>query len=523
MTYHDLLSLHRRRLNQLNVYPVPDADTGTNMAMTLEAVLAAVDREGATGVGAAIARGALLGARGASGVILSQILGTLALRLTAGDACGGRCLAEGLEAASTAARTAVAHPVEGTILTVARAAADAAFAAGDVALATVVVAARDGAALALARTPDVLPVLRAAGVVDAGGAGFVLLLDALLHVVSGAALPMPEDTAAGSLPEAMATHHGRYEVVVHLAGAAGELDGFRASWGALGNESTVVVEGTDRWLAHVHTDDPDAALAAAEASGRVLDRQVTDLLAQVAELHTVGRTGATTALVAVVEGDGLRDLFRNGGATVIVAGGPARNPSTSELLDAVERTQSPHVVILPNDRTIVPAATHVQPLTSVDVAVIPTRTVFEGLAALAGFDPDRDLEGNVVVLSRSAASVRSGGVTRAVRDARSERGDIRRGEWLALTPDGLVGIAATPLAAATQLLDALVVPGSGAVTVLTGLDADDEVISELRHAAAHRRPALELLVVPGGQPLYPYLVGVEVAAPSAGPARTERR
>jgi DAK2 domain fusion protein YloV len=482
------------------------------MALTMESVVAALAEVDASGVGPAIARGALLGARGASGVILSQLLGTLAGRLVAEVGCAGPCLAEGLTAAATAARNAVAHPVEGTILTVARAAGEAATAAGDAALATAVAAARDGAAAALAQTPDLLPVLRAAGVVDAGGAGFVLLLDALLHVVSGTPLPTPDDVEPGPLPQAAAPH-ARYEVVVHLAGAAGDLDGFRAAWEALGNESTVVVEGNDRWLAHVHTDEPEAALAAAEASGRVLDRQVTDLLAQVAELRTAGCTGLITALVAVVEGDGVRTLYRDGGATVIVAGGPARNPSTSELLDAVEHTQSSHVVILPNDRTIIPAAEQVQSLTSVEVAVVPTRTALEGLAALSGFDPDRDLESNVDALSHRAAAVRSGGVTRAVRDAMSAHGAIHSGDWLALMPDGLVALAATPLAAGVELLEALLVPGARAVTVLMGRGADGEVADGLVRAATRRRPALEVRAVEGGQPLYPYLIGVEVVSP----------
>lgn len=509
VVYHDLLSRHRRRLNQLNVYPVPDADTGTNMEMTLESVVTALAGVGASGVGTAIARGALLGARGASGVILSQLLGTLVRRISTYAACGGPCLAEGLEAGATAARAAVAHPVEGTILTVARAAADAASATGDAALAAVAAAARDGAAEALAHTPDLLPVLRSAGVVDAGGAGFVLLLDALLHVVSGAPLPVPDEAGLGAMPESAGIRHGRYEVVVHLAGAADDLGRFRGAWEALGNESTVIVEGDDRWLAHVHTDDPHTALAAAEAAGRVLDRQVTDLHAQVAELHAAGPTGLTTSLVAVVDGDGVRELFRDGGATVIVAGGPARKPSTSELLDAVERTQSSQVVVLPNDRTIIPAALQVPSLAAVDVAVIPTRTVLEGLAALGGFDAAGDLDDNVAMLSRAAAAVRSGGVTQAVRDATSERGDIQIGDWLALTPDGLVAIAPSALDAGIRLLDALLVPGAGPVTLLTGLDADETVTAALRRRALQRRPALELRVAWGGQPLYPYLIGVE--------------
>ncbi len=282
--FHALLQEHREHLNRLNVYPVPDADTGNNLRATLESV---VDAVGSTSsmddVCTAIRRGALLGAHGASGVIMAQLLGALASHLTDCTAVSGADLAAALEAASRAADAAVARPVEGTILTVARDAAAAARGAlPGAGVADVAAAARIGAEASLQRTPDLLPRLREAGVVDSGGLGFVLLLHALAHVVAGT--PLPVAPPPGSEPSfAAAPSPPRFEVVLRLEAGAGMVDEFRRRWDGLGNESTVVVEDSDLWLAHIHTDDLESALEAARAAGTLRDVQITDLLAQIGE------------------------------------------------------------------------------------------------------------------------------------------------------------------------------------------------------------------------------------------------
>ncbi len=524
--YHDALVVHRRRLNLLNVYPVPDADTGTNLMMTMESVVEALraSDEGRP-VGAVITRGALLGARGASGVILSQILAALVARVDKPPVNDATALAASLNAAADAAYEAVTHPVEGTILTVAQAAATAASAAArDTAtLADVVGAARSGAAVALARTPDQLPELRAAGVVDAGGAGFLLLLDALTYVVTGAPVPEPLDDGERPLSEGGLPQQARYEVVVYLEADPGAMSEFRTAWDRLGNSSTVVVEAGGRWVAHTHTDDPDAATAAARATGRVVDVQITDLVAQIGEIAASRRTGMRSGVVAVVEGDGLRERFRSRGATAIVIGGQTRNPSTAELLDAVERTGAAEVVILPNDSTVVPAANQVGRLTETPVAVVPTRTVLEGLAALSVYDGALDGRTNRKAMISAAAGVRSGSVTRAVRDAASAHGAIREGDWLALTPDTLVAVAGTPLEAAQRLIEILVESteadvglDAAAVTIVAGADADDDVVAALGEWTGERWPALSFQWFAGSQLLYPYLVGVAVRPSSTG-------
>ena len=285
--YHDLLIAHRQHLNQLNVFPVPDADTGTNLSLTVQAAVDALPVTGSINqVCTAIRRGSLMGARGASGVILSQLLGAFAAHVDQASPVAASDFADALGAASGAADAAVVQPIEGTILTVARDAARAAAVAAATAasLGGVVAAARDAAAESLRRTPELLPALRTAGVVDAGAKGYVLFLDALLHVLEGAALPGPPQPAEREKTRSdKRVSYPRYEVVVRLTVDEGVLDDFRRAWGALGNESTVVVAEEGWWLAHVHTENPEAAMEAARAAGEVHDVQVTDLVAQVAE------------------------------------------------------------------------------------------------------------------------------------------------------------------------------------------------------------------------------------------------
>jgi DAK2 domain fusion protein YloV len=535
--YRDLLRTHQEELNRANVYPVPDGDTGTNMALTLESVLdeiAPVDAAAGLGpVCRAIAHGSLMGARGNSGVILSQILRGLCATFADAGRIGPGEVAGGLRAAADAAYAAVLHPVEGTILTVVRAGADAAAAVADRAgtCTPVVEAVREATYAAVARTPEQLPVLAEAGVVDAGGRGLALLFDAWLHVLDGRALPEPSVVGATAAPvptRAPAAARGqgpRYEVMFLLACDAPDADervaAFRSAWDALG-DSIVVVGGDGVWNCHVHTDDIGAAVEAGIAAGRPSRIHVTDLWEQVEALEAdwvAGATGATeateatgipvAAVVAVATGEGIDALLRGLGVTVVVPGGQSMNPSTQEILTAIDRCAAGSVVVLPNNKNIVPVAEQAAALAGRPAHVVPTRSVVEALTALLDFDPEAGADANAEAMAAAAARVRTGEVTRAVRDSRAECGPIAAGDWIGITRAGIGTCTDSAVGAVRGVLDELLVPGAELVTVLVGDGVSPAEIDAVRDHLAAAHPDVEVEVHVGGQPLYPFLVGVE--------------
>ncbi|MGZ4798302.1 MAG: DAK2 domain-containing protein [Acidimicrobiia bacterium] len=528
--FRDALRVHQDELNRLNVYPVPDGDTGTNMTLTLESVVNELaTAEDMTEVCQAVAHGSLMGARGNSGVILSQVLRGLADTFRNLEAAGGPDFTVGLRRASDAAYEAVMRPVEGTILTVVRAAADAAEAArdaGELALVGVLESASTAARDAVEHTPDLLPVLREAGVVDAGGLGFTLLLDALLEVVEGRPIPDPDVVYT---PVAVEAHLAgddvaslRYEVMYLLEAEDSTIKAFKETWAALG-DSIVVVGGDGLWNCHVHTDDIGGAIEAGIEAGRPRQVRVTDLLEQVEEEQWVREQDAAlgdipvapvgppveTAVVAVGVGEGVKRLLVSMGVHEVVAGGQSMNPSTAQILEAVERCPSGSVVVLPNNKNIVPVAQQVDGLTDRKVEVIPTTSVVEALAALVAYDPQAGLADNQAAMEEAAGRVAAGEVTQAVRDSVAECGPITEGDWLAISRDGICCTASNPVDAALALVSSLVTDDSEIVTVLAGADARGAETERVRAQVAVAHPHVEVEVHEGGQPLYPYLIGVE--------------
>ena len=535
--FRDGLRQHQERLNRLNVYPVPDGDTGTNMALTLESVVAelegASDMAGACG---AVSHGSLMGARGNSGVILSQMLRGIGDRLKQDDAAGPEAVAEALAAGSAAAYKAVMKPVEGTMLTVARDAAEAASGASGGSLLEVLEAAATAAAASVERTPELLPVLAAAGVVDAGGAGFVLLLDALLHVVDGRPLPEPPDTpvlpaGAAQAPTERADEEaeadgGRYEVMYLLDAPDDRIDAFKAAWEPIG-DSIVVVGGEGLWNCHIHTDDIGAAVEAALDAGRPRQIRVTDLATQVEEERWVRqglagpdrplrgplgpeqRPHTATAVVAVAAGGGVADALRSLGAQEVVTGGQSANPSTREILEAVEATAADGVIVLPNNKNVVPVAEGIPELATRPVRVVPTTGLVGGLAALLAHDPAADLEVNAAAMAEAADQVVSGEVTRAVRAASTPVGDVREGDWLGLAGDAIVLVRPDLVGAATALLDRLVTGEHELVTVIEGQGASAEATEAISRWLADERPAVEAQVHSWGQPHAAYVLSIE--------------
>jgi len=525
-TYRDVLRSHQDELNRLNVYPVPDGDTGTNMALTLESVVGELQSaEGMAEVCRAIAHGSLMGARGNSGVILSQILRGIADTFSGLDAATGDDLVAALRRAADAAYQAVLRPVEGTILTVVRGSAEAAEAAqrdGEHGLVALLDAAAQGAHEAVLATPELLPVLAAAGVVDAGGRGFELMLSAFLGVVADRPLPEPETVTT---PVAVEAHlRGddlsslRYEVMYLLEADDSTIPAFRDTWGAIG-DSIVVVGGDGMWNCHVHTNDIGAAVEAGLEAGRPRKIRVTDLLEQVEEEQWVREHGGavpvvssepcTTAVVAVGVGVGVQRLLTSLGVHAIVAGGQSMNPSTAQILEAVERCPAEDVVVLPNNKNIVPVAQQVDALSERRVAVVPTHSVVEALAALVAYDPQAPPARNVEAMTEAAQRVSTGEITQAVRDSVVECGPIEAGDWIAVSRDGIRSIDKSAADAAIALVDLLVTDDTELVTVITGVQARAADTARLEEHVALAHPHAEVEVHEGDQPLYPYLIGVE--------------
>lgn len=515
----EALRAHAREINRLNVYPVPDADTGTNMTLTLESVVRALEAtpNGMAGTMRALAEGALLGARGISGVICAQLLRTIAERWAGLEAVGPEELAEALVVAARAAEGAMEDPVEGTILTVARAAGEGArrAAAGGEDLVAVLEAARREGEVALARTPDLLPPLKAAGVVDAGGAGFLLLLDAFLAAADGR--PLPEPTA-GSEPLAVtapgAGEHGgdhRYEVACLLEAPAEVVPALREAWGRLGG-AVAVVGGEGTWTCHVHTDQPAEAIEAAAGFGRPRSVRVTDLVLQTVEERGLPPEPepdeVRTAAIAVATGDGLRRLFRSFGARVLT-GSRATAPSVGELLDALETSRGEGAVLVLADARFRPAAEEAAALAPRPARVLACRSIPEQVAAVRTYDPEVDLEEATRAMAEAAGLVRSGWVVRAAREAATPLGRVREGDWLAMTPGGVVGAASGLPEAVGLVLGRLVGDSPEVLTVIEGEGSSEAATEEILERARRLRPDLGIQVLRGGQPHQAYALGVE--------------
>ena len=539
--YRDALRLHQADINRLNVYPVPDGDTGTNMALTLEAVVSELqdveDGAGLLEVCRAIGHGSLMGARGNSGVILSQLLRGMSERMGAAgeDGVGPDVLVDAIGHASELARRAVVRPVEGTILTVAAAAATGA--AQGSGLVGVMESARGEAADALARTPEMLPVLARAGVVDAGGSGYLLLLDAFLLVLDGRPLPEPSGVDApdlsnlnGAWADQDGTHgeeHAvgdlRYEVMYFLHAPDDSIEFFKDVWAGIG-DSIVVVGGDGLWNCHIHTNDIGAAIEAGVDTGRPHRIRVTDLDELVEEerwvRESVGAAGAgagtedtgpppTTSVVAVVSGDGIGRIFRSLGVHHLVVGGQTMNPATADLVKAVESIASEQVVILPNNKNIRPVADQVDALCGKTVRVVATGSIVEGFAALLAYDPAAEADANVASMSESAARVLPAEVTRAVRDSVTDAGEVHEGDFIGISRDGVVAVSDNVVVCARLLLSRLLEPTHELVTLIEGEGARVADTRRIEEWLSEEHPDVAIEVHQGGQPLYPYLLGIE--------------
>ncbi|MFA5787990.1 MAG: DAK2 domain-containing protein [Actinomycetota bacterium] len=533
-SYLEALRAFQEEINALNVYPVPDGDTGTNLVLTMEAVVESIDAGGNPDMAAlakAVTRGSLMGARGNSGVILSQVFRGLCEVLGTKEEHGAADVARALRRASELAYGAVQHPVEGTILTVVREASEVADPLpGDGDLEGLLVRATQEARASLDRTPDLLPALKQAGVVDAGALGYVVFLETFLAVVTGGRLPSPEvrgAAAAIEVPERRGSVGPRetgspefgFEVQYVLETQDEKVPRLRERLAKLG-DSLAVVGGGGRYNVHVHTNEVGQAIEAGMALGRSSRVQVTFFADQVA---ANGKTGAgpvvelpdgqtmkvATAVVAVASGEGVAGLLRSRGAHCVVAGGQSMNPSTADILAGIEAAPSQDVVVLPNNPNIIPVARKAAEVSSKRVRVVPTHAVGQAVCALAGFQPSLGIEVAAALLEAAAAAVRDGAVTRAVRDALTPQGPVKAGQWMGLSGGEVAVVAEDGSEALLGLVARLLEVGGRKVVLLAGEDAPAAEAEALLDRLRGHFPDVAFELYQGGQPLYPYLLGVE--------------
>ncbi|MEU6282479.1 DAK2 domain-containing protein [Streptomyces sp. NPDC047028] len=554
----------REEIDAINVYPVADGDTGTNLYLTVESAATAVEAVFAgyeTGPALpsladamrAMAHGALIGARGNSGTILAQLLRGMAQVLAEGEEphTGGTGLRLALRQAADSARDAVAHPVEGTVLTVASAAADAAALDGaEDDCGTVTRAAHDGARAALAATPARLSVLRRAGVVDAGGLGLVAVLGALVEAVTGEAPPDPapharveanavsqepsfdapssqapsSEAPSSEAPSSQAPSEGApcadgreeggpaFEVIYLLEAGDEAVARLRQRLDTLG-DSLVVVGGDGLWNVHVHVDDAGAAVEAGVEAGRPYRIRITHF--GLGDLHTGAerppREPAQRAVVAVVPGEGLAGLYAEAGATTVLAR-PGEPPASGELVQAVRRAHAREVVLLPNDaelRHTAAAAAEQARREGVRVALIPTRSAVQGIAALAVHEPGRRFDEDVVQMTSAAGATRHAEVTVAEHESWTSAGICQAGDVLGLIDGDVAVIGSDVTATAETLLDRMLRAGGELVTLVTADEVPSAVTDRLESHVRESYLAVDTVVYRGGRQGALLLIGVE--------------
>jgi DAK2 domain fusion protein YloV len=513
------LERNRQRIDDLNVYPVPDGDTGTNLTMTARAVVDELDRtttEDRAGLVKEVTRAALMGARGNSGVILSQIIRGAAETLRTNGEVDARTLAQAFRSASDAAYRAVRQPVEGTMLSVIREMAEEGESAASEALTKPELLARlvKRGQEAVARTPEQLEVLREAGVVDAGGAGLLEIVRGLAAAAAGE--PLPAAPAVREEPNIEAIHQElspyRYCTTFMIEGDDLDSEGIERELEQLG-DSLLVVGDREALKVHVHTDEPGRALAVGTRAGVIEGVEIANmheqtLLREQRLLEAVPDAPAsTTGVVAVVAGDGNRRLFEGLGTTRIVEGGQTMNPSTAALVDAIESTPAAEVVVLPNNSNVILSAEQAAGLVDKPVTVVPTDSLPAGLAAMLAFDPDRPAAENAAAMSEVLDEVKTGEVTIASRDVDMNGVSVRKGAWLGLADGKAVAGGPDFDDVAAVVAERLLEEPRSVMTLLTG--ADEPELDGLLERIQERHPDLELDVQAGGQPHYPLLLSAE--------------
>ncbi|EFQ56448.1 DAK2 domain-containing protein [Streptococcus downei] len=530
-------------VNSLNVFPVPDGDTGTNMGMTIEnGAKAVADQPASTvgQVGQVLSKGLLMGARGNSGVITSQLFRGFGQAIKDKEELDGKALAEAFQAGVEVAYKAVMKPVEGTILTVSRGAATAALKKAESTDNAVEVmrAALDGAKAALAKTPEMLPVLKEVGVVDSGGQGLVFIYEGFLSALTGDYLTSEEFQATPANMSEMINAEHHKSVAGHVAtedikfGYCTEImvalrkgptyvkdfdyESFRNYLNELG-DSLLVVNDDEIVKVHVHTEDPGLVMQEGLKYGALVKVKVDNMRgqheAQLEKEATQEPVPASSAkdfgLIAVVAGDGLAEIFKSQGVDVVISGGQTMNPSTEDIVKAIESLNAKNVIILPNNKNIFMAAQSAADVVDIPAAVVESRTIPQGLTSLLAFNPEQSLEDNLSAMTDSLADVVSGSVTLAVRDTSIDGLEIHKDDILGMV-DGKILVSNPDMETALlATLEKMIDEDSEIVTLYIGQDGQQDLVEKLTQALTDKYEEIEVEVHQGDQPVYPYLFSVE--------------
>lgn len=519
---NDLLRRHIEALNAINVFPVPDGDTGTNMHLTLRSgieELAATEGSAVSDAARALAHGALMGARGNSGVILSQVLRGFESALASRKQADGPALTEAFSAATDAAREAISQPKEGTLLTVIRDVAQALERGRPATAEDALAIAAAEAHASVARTPDLLPVLKEAGVVDAGGLGLAIILEGLLRSLRGQPLdvdlaPQNAVSAAWRLDGALhQSAHGErgYCTEFVVSGPGVDANAARERLAAMGT-SLLVVDADALMRVHVHTEDPDGAISYGRSLGEVSHVKIDNLEAQIERFVANTPSAPVTSsidVIAVAAGDGFEAAFRGVGVTHLVRGGQTMNPSAGEILDAIESCPADEVIVLPNNKNIVAAAQQAAKESTKRVAVVPSRSLPQGVAAVLALNRDLTFDANAEAMERALASVRSAEVTRAVRATKVDGRAVDVGQAIGVVEGALRVVEDNLPAAVRGCIDEMLSDDASLLTVYSGEDVRENDAETLVNSLRGQYPSLEVELVRGGQPHYPYILSLE--------------
>nr|WP_302685348.1 DAK2 domain-containing protein [Latilactobacillus fuchuensis] len=528
-------------VNSLNVFPVPDGDTGTNMSLTFQSGAKAVNENSNQAVGElskSLAKGLLMGARGNSGVISSQIFRGFSKSMEEKTTLSAQDLSEAFTSGVQTAYKAVMKPVEGTILTVARegAKAGAKVASQTDDIGEVVAAVVEGSKKALLKTPELLPVLKEVGVVDSGGQGLVFIYEGFLEGLTGQApekdLYTPDEAEMDEMVNA--NHHQTAqmgtediengyctEIMVALGDGTTvdrefDYDEFRNHLDGVG-DSLLVVADEEVVKVHVHTEHPGTVMAYGQHFGSLMKIKVDNMRLQHATIVDNDQQAAVAqksapvdyGIIAIAAGSGISELFRSLGATYILSGGQTMNPSTQDILDAIAAANAKRVILLPNNKNIFLAAEQAAEVAEIPVEIVKSRTIAQGMTALLSFDPSAEIEDNQAAMTEALDTVISGQVTQSIRDTTLDGLEIKKDDYMGII-DGKIKVSTTErLDAAIQMVEAMLDDDSEIVTIIVGADGDQTEAEQISDAVMAIDDELEVEIHEGHQPVYPYLISVE--------------